>query len=42
MKMAKDIQSLRSIVGDDFGDYREIVRDELASKGLSRDPPQRH
>jgi hypothetical protein len=38
MKMAKDIQSLRSIVGDDFGDYREIVRDELASKCQARWP----
>ncbi len=38
MKMAKDIQSLKSIVGDDFGDYREIVRDELASKCQARWP----
>jgi hypothetical protein len=38
MKMAKDIQSLSSIVGDDFGDYREIVRDELASKCQARWP----
>ncbi len=38
MKTAKDIQSLKSIVGDDFGDYREIVRDELASKCQARWP----